>query len=62
MINKTDLAPFVGADLEVMARDARRMRGDGPLVFAQVTNDVGVREIAAVLLQSWKAATGEPDS
>ncbi len=60
--NKTDLAPFVGADLEVMARDARRMRGDGPVVFAQVTNDVGVREIAAVLLQSWKAATGEPDS
>ena len=30
VINKTDLAPLVGADLEVMARDAARMRGDGP--------------------------------
>ena len=51
----------ITADLEVMARDARRRRGDGPFVFAQVTNDVGVSEIAAVLLQSWKAATREPD-
>ena len=43
VINKTDLAPLVGADLGVMARDARTMRGDGPFLFAQVTNDVGVR-------------------
>jgi urease accessory protein len=42
VINKTDLAPLVGADLSVMERDARRMRGDGPFVFAQVTNGVGV--------------------
>jgi len=35
VINKTDLAPQVGADLGVMARDARRMRGDGPVIFAQ---------------------------
>ncbi len=61
VINKTDLAPLVGADLEVMARDSRRMRGDGPFLFAQVTNGVGVREIVTVLLQSWKAATGDPD-
>ena len=47
VINKTDLAPHVGADLGVMARDAARMRGDGPTVFAQVTRDVGVAEIAA---------------
>ena len=39
IINKTDLAPLVGADLGVMERDARRMRGDGPFLFTQVTND-----------------------
>src|SRR5216110_1193161 len=41
VINKTDLALLVGADLDVMARDANRMRGDGPTVFAQVKNGVG---------------------
>src|SRR6266480_406723 len=46
VINKTDLAPHVGADLSVMDQDARRMRGDGPTVFAQVTRGVGVDEIA----------------
>jgi urease accessory protein len=55
VINKTDLAPLVGADLAVMERDARTMRGDGPFVFAQVTNGVGVEEIAGRLLDSWKA-------
>ncbi len=50
VINKTDLAPHVGADLRVMDRDARRMRGAGPTVFAQVTNGVGVEEIASHVL------------
>lgn len=36
MINKTDLAEAVGADLSVMERDALRMRDSGPFVFAQV--------------------------
>jgi Ni2+-binding GTPase involved in maturation of urease and hydrogenase len=36
VINKTDLAPAVGADLAVMERDALRMREGGPFVFAQV--------------------------
>src|SRR3954462_3851763 len=36
VINKTDLAEIVGADLGVMDRDAKKMRGDGPIVFAQV--------------------------
>ncbi|HZX42718.1 MAG TPA: urease accessory protein UreG [Myxococcaceae bacterium] len=52
VINKTDLAPHVGADLAVMDRDARRMRGAGPTVFAQVTHGVGVAEIAAHLLRA----------
>ena len=58
VINKTDLAPLVGADLAVMERDARRMRGDGPFVFAQVTHGVGVPEIAQHLLRHWQLATG----
>ena len=56
VINKTDLAPLVGADLDVMARDSRRMRGTGPFVFAQVTNGIGVQEIANALVTSWRAA------
>ena len=58
VINKTDLAPLVGADLDVMARDSRRMRGDGPFLFAQVTNGIGVRDIADELLGNWRVATG----
>jgi urease accessory protein len=46
VINKIDLAPLVGASLEVMERDARRMRGTGPTVFAHVTAGTGVPEIA----------------
>jgi urease accessory protein len=57
VINKTDLAPHVGADLSVMDRDARKMRGDGPTVFAQVTNGVAVDEIAAHVLRAWRFAT-----
>ncbi len=57
VINKTDLAPAVGADLGVMERDARRMRGEGPFVFAQVTRGVGVDEIARHVLHAcWHAA------
>ena len=50
VINKTDLAPAVGADLEVMARDARRMRGEGPVVFAQVKFGAGVDKIIEHIL------------
>jgi urease accessory protein len=57
IINKTDLAPFVGADLGVMERDARRMRGDGPFLFAQVTNGVGVDEVVGHVTDAWQAAT-----
>ena len=46
VINKIDLAPFVGASLEVMDRDARRMRGERPFVFSNVRAGVGVDEIA----------------
>ena len=58
VINKTDLAPFVGADLGVMARDARLMRGDGPFVFTQVRNGVGVDEVVARVLSELGRARG----
>jgi urease accessory protein len=47
VINKTDLAPHVGASLEVMDRDARRMRGTRPFVFASLKAGQGVAEIAS---------------
>ena len=46
VINKIDLAPLVGADLGVMDRDARRMRGDRPFVFANIRAGVGTAEIS----------------
>lgn len=56
VINKTDLASLVGASLEVMDRDSRRMRGRGPFLFAQVTNGVGVEQIAGAVLAGWQEA------
>src|SRR5437868_5575051 len=49
VINKIDLAPYVGASLEVMERDAKRMRGARPFVFANLRNGKGVAEIAAFI-------------
>ena len=45
IINKTDLAPMVNASLEVMARDAKLMRGERPFVFANLERGDGVLEI-----------------
>ena len=42
VINKTDLAPYVGADLTVMERDAKKMRGDKPFVFTNLKTQVGL--------------------
>jgi len=42
VINKIDLAPYVGASLEVMDRDSRKMRGDRPFVFTNLREDVGL--------------------
>ncbi len=62
VINKTDLAAVVGANLEVMARDARTMRGHGPFVFAQVKNGVGLDEIVGHVLHAQAHACGVPHS
>ncbi|MEM6605502.1 MAG: urease accessory protein UreG [Pseudomonadota bacterium] len=45
IINKTDLAPLVGADLQVMDRDARKMRGDKPFVFSNLKSEEGLPTI-----------------
>ena len=52
VINKIDLAPHVGASLEVMDRDSKRMRGDRPYVFANIRAGHGVAEIAAFIGQA----------
>jgi urease accessory protein len=57
VINKTDLAPAVGADLAVMDRDARKMRGQGPTVFAQVKAGVAVDAIVAHILAAHRVMT-----
>lgn len=62
IINKTDLAPHVGANLEVMASDAKKMRGDRPFVFTNLRKGDGVDEVIAFirtqgLLDQGKVAT-----
>ena len=59
VINKTDLAPHVGASLEVMERDARRMRGERPFVFTELKSGDGAGAVV-----SWLRAQMEtpPDS
>jgi urease accessory protein len=46
IVNKTDLAPYVGADLETMAADAKRQRGELPVVFTDLTCDDGIHGVA----------------
>jgi len=52
VINKTDLAPLVGASLEVMDRDARKMRGSRPFVFTNIRGGEGVEAIAAFVIEA----------
>ena len=51
VINKTDLAPHVGASLEVMDRDARKMRGERPFVFTSIRAGEGVGAVADFVVQ-----------
>ncbi|MFZ6014314.1 MAG: urease accessory protein UreG, partial [Bacteroidota bacterium] len=45
VINKIDLAPMVGADLAVMDRDSKKMRGEGPFIFARMKDNFGLDKI-----------------
>ncbi|WP_373124867.1 urease accessory protein UreG [Blautia producta] len=47
VINKTDLAPYVGASLEVMEQDSRKMRGERPFLFTNIRSGEHVDEVAA---------------
>lgn len=51
VINKIDLAPYVGADLGVMDRDSKKMRGTRPFVFANIRAGEGVPEIARFIIE-----------
>lgn len=59
VINKTDLAPLVGADLDVMARDAGKMRQGGPFVFTQVIKNDGISTICTHIIETWQQALVE---
>lgn len=59
VVNKTDLADAVGADLGVMERDARKMREGGPTIFAQVKGGVGVEHIVNLIVSAWKGSGAE---
>ncbi len=51
IINKIDLAPMVGASLEVMERDARKMRGDKPFVFSNLKTGQGLEQIVEFIVR-----------
>lgn len=57
VINKTDLAPLVGADLDVMDRDSRKMRGERPFVFSNLKSGQGLEPIIDFILQTGGVAT-----
>jgi urease accessory protein len=52
VINKIDLAPLVGASLDVMDRDARKMRGERPFIFTNLKINKGVHEIAEFIIKT----------
>ena len=51
VINKIDLAPHVGASLDVMEKDARKMRGEKPFLFSDLKNGVGIEEIESFIIR-----------
>jgi urease accessory protein len=52
VINKIDLAPYVGASLDVMDRDARKMRGERPFVFTNIKTGIGLDTVAEFIQQA----------
>ena len=55
-IFQTDLASFVGADLNVMARDAAKMRDGGPTLFTSIRNNEGTEAVASLIEAAWRAS------
>lgn len=54
VINKVDLAPYVGADLDVMRRDAQRMRGDRPFIFTNLKTREGLNTLIDLICHQYK--------
>lgn len=52
VINKTDLAPYVGASLEVMERDSRKMRGQRPFIFTNIRGNENVDKVIQWIKES----------
>ena len=59
VINKVDLADAVGADLSVMERDSKLMRGEGPTVFAQIKKDIGADEITKRVIDALRKSSSK---
>ena len=51
IINKIDLAPHVGASLDIMEKDARKMRGEKPFLFSDLKNGLGIKEIESFIIK-----------
>jgi urease accessory protein len=60
VINKIDLAPMVGASLEVMARDAKRMRGERPFVFTNLKTGAGADAVVRFVVERGMIALAPP--
>ncbi|RXK41679.1 urease accessory protein UreG [Tremella mesenterica] len=56
VVNKIDLAPYVGASLDVMRRDAAKMREGGPTLFTSVRNNDGVKDVMDAVIGAWGAS------
>ncbi len=61
VINKIDLASYVGASLEVMERDARKMRGTRPFIFTNIKKGVGVEEVARFIVETGGLSPADND-
>src|SRR5438034_10674729 len=57
IINKIDLAPHVGASLDVMERDARKMRGERPFLFTNLKDGTGVAQVEGWVLKEFQASS-----
>ena len=62
IINKTDLAPHVGANLDIMAQDARRQRGERPFLFTNLRSGAGVAEVKAFIVERGLLAPAQKHS
>jgi len=60
VINKIDLAPYVGASLDIMDRDAKKMRGDRPFIFTNMKQEDGLTKIIDFIVEQGMLATKQP--